>query len=482
MNSRKNPDDSVLAGGSSRAAWVDEQLIRVFMRDTVLALYVSLCASFVISVLLFANIPFSHIAVWLFAQTAVVLTRLWIVQNYRQKFSETGGVPLAAFMRQREWLWSLGALVWGSLVWLFFLRASTFDQFVCMLILVGVATTSVPSYGARLKCALQFVDVLHFSVLAILTFRLLTASPTEVLPPRSETAWVAVLVLLHWAMVRIGTKRFNSVLRSGFSVQFDNTVLIDSLTEKSRASLQAVIAKDRFIASAAHDLRQPVHALNLYAGWLETDPQLVGEITPKIVRSTQVLNELFDSLFYFSGLNSEPLRVKLQSIDLQQLLQDMKQQFEAVAIDRNLSFYVRPQQGMLHTDPALLRRLLGNFLTNAFKHTQHGSVTLSAAWHKNKWRIEVLDTGPGIADEHQKAIFEEFYRAPSAGTADGFGLGLAIVVRLSRALRHRVGLRSSLGKGSAFWVEVSAADVHPELQTESRPDEFDRVSTGFTAL
>ena len=479
MGVSKNLEDSVLPAGISRAEWVEEQLIRVFMRDTVLALYVSLCASFVISVLLIANIPFLHIAIWSCAQIAIVLSRLWTVRTYRQKFIENGGKPLAAFMRQREWLWPLGGLVWGSLVWLFFLRASTFDQFVCMLILVGVATTSVPSYGARLRCALQFVDVLHFSVLALLAFRLATAASTEVLPPLGETAWVAVLILMHWVMVRIGTKRFNSILRSSFSVQFDNTVLIDSLTEKSRAALQAVVAKDRFIASAAHDLRQPVHALNLYAGWLESDPQLVGQITPKIVRSTQVLDELFDSLFYFSGLNSEPLRVKLQSVDLHQLLHDMKQQFEALAIERDLTFNVSPQTGTLHTDPSLLKRLLGNFLTNAFKHTQHGSITLSAAWHKNKWRIEVQDTGPGIPEEHQRAIFEEFYRAPSPGTAEGFGLGLAIVVRLSRVLRHRVGLRSSLGVGSVFWVEVNALNADADVQTTPQSDKPGEFNSDF---
>ena len=470
MSARKNLAESVASVASvamTRSEWVDVQMIRVFMRDTVLALYVALTITCVIAVLLFSNIPFPQIALWVSAQIAVVFARLQIVWIYREKFQDAGNESSVLFIQRYEWLWPLSAFVWGSLVWLFFLKASTFDQFVCLLILVGVATTSVPSFGSRLRCALQFVDVLHFSVLAIMTFRLVTADATERLPPAGEIAWLAGLVLVHWALVRIGAKRFNSILRSGFKVQFDNTVLINSLTEKSRAALQAVIAKDRFIASAAHDLRQPVHALNLYAGWLENDPQLVAEITPKIVRSTQVLDELFDSLFYFSGLNSEPLHVKLQPVDLQQLLHDMKHQFEALAIERHLHFYVHIAQATLRTDPALLKRVLGNFLSNAFKHTQHGSVTLSAKPHKGRWRIEVLDTGPGIAEEHQKAIFEEFYRTPAPGTAEGFGLGLAIVVRLSRAMSHRVGLRSSLGAGSLFWVEVDAANLPIDVQTHS---------------
>ncbi len=455
MNLRENVSGSLLPITLSRPDWVDMQLIRVFMRDAVLGLYATLIATLVVSVLLFPSVPALQIFLWAFAQAAVAFARVWVIRRYRRSQRESKGEPLAAFMRRYEWLWPLSAFVWGCLVWLFFLRTSTFDQFVCMLILVGVASMSVTSFGARLRSALLFLDVLHISVLTGLVFRIATA--TERLPPPYEIAWLSVLVLIYWALVRIGATRFNRVLRSGFEVQFDNAVLIASLTEKSRSALQAVATKDRFIASAAHDLRQPVHALNLYAGWLKDDPHLAQQLTPKIVRSTQVLDELFDSLFYFSGLNSDPLRVKLEPIDLQALLQDMKQQFEATALERDLDLELRCEPGTILTDRVLIKRLLGNFLANAFKHTTHGSVVLSAKWHKDKWRIEVADTGQGIAEEHQKAVFEEFYRAPTAGTEEGFGLGLAIVVRLSRALNHRIGLRSVVGVGSVFWVEVNAA-------------------------
>lgn len=456
MNTREKVGAPLLSSNLSRSDWVDMQLIRVFMRDAVLAPYITLVVTVVVSVLLFSNIPAQQIFSWIFAQTAVVVAGFWVIRKYRHDFRDVSGKPLAAFMRRYDWLWPLSAFVWGSMVWLFFLRASTFDQFVCMLILVGVASLSISSYGARLKSSLLFLDILHISALAGLVFKLLTA--TQRTPPLNEIAWLSLLVLIYWTLLRIGATRFNNVLRSGFEVQFDNTVLIASLTEKSRAALQAVATKDRFIASAAHDLRQPVHALNLYAGWLADDPHLVQQLTPKIVRSTQVLDELFDSLFYFSGLNTDPLRVKLAPVDLPGMLQDMKQQFEATAIERDLDLQVRCGPGTLLTDPVLIKRLLGNFLSNAFKHTAQGSVVLSARWYKDRWRIEVADTGPGIAEEHQKAIFEEFYRAPSAGTEEGFGLGLAIVVRLSRALNHRVGLRSAPGTGSVFWVDINAAN------------------------
>jgi signal transduction histidine kinase len=455
MPARTLSADSPTAAAMGRIDWVDMQLVSVFMRDAVPVLYASLVISCVVGALLFSNVPTVQIGVWLLAQLAVMLARVWVVRVYHRDLSNVSGALLTLFLRRYEWLWPLSAFVWGCSAWLFFLRASTFDHFVCMLILVGVASMSVTSFGARLRCVLLFIDTLHVSVISVIAYRLLTA--WERLPPINEITWIAVMVLLYWGLVRVGAKRYNSVLRSGFELQFDNTVLITSLTEKSRAALQAVSTKDRFIASAAHDLRQPVHALNLYAGWLADDLHLVEQLTPKIVRSTQVLNELFDSLFYFSGLSTEPLRVKPERVSLHLLLQDMKYQFEAVAVERELDLQMQCEPGTLWTDPMLIKRLLGNFLTNAFKYTQHGSVVLSARSHKGKWRIEVTDTGPGIAEDQQKAIFEEFYRAPSLGTEEGFGLGLAIVVRLSKALGHRVGLRSTVGGGSVFWVDVNAA-------------------------
>lgn len=455
MHVRTKLGDGESVSAITRAEWVDVQLAQVFMRDAELAHYATLIVSCAIGALLFSNVPLVQIGIWVFAQVALAFARIWVLQIYKRDFKEVSGASLSAFFRRYEWLWPLSSFVWGCSVWLFFLRSSTFEQFVCMLILVGVASMSVTSFGARLRCVLSFIDALHISVIAAIIYRLTTA--IERLPPANEIAWLAVMVFIYWAMVRIGAKRYNSVLRGGFEVQFDNTVLIASLTEKSRAALQAVATKDRFIASAAHDLRQPVHALNLYAGWLADDPHLGKQIAPKIVRSTEVLNELFDSLFYFTGLNSEPLRVRLQPVNLPALLLDMKHQFDAAAVERHLDLEISAEPGTLLTDPVLIKRLLGNFLTNAFKHTRHGSVRLSARWHKTNWRIEVTDTGPGIAEEHQKAIFEEFYRAPSTGTEEGFGLGLAIVVRLSRALNHRIGLRSTVGVGSVFWVDVKPA-------------------------
>lgn len=459
MNSFEDLTLPPLSEKLDKANWVDMKLVRVFMRDTTRSLYMTIIVALVVGAVLYDPAGLPQLAVWVLSLIFLSLVRLRVTHTYQRTLRNIGGEPLKAFMRRYEWLWPVSALVWGGSVWLFFLQASVFDQFVCMLVLVGVSSLSVNSFGARLRCALAFIDALHFSVLAVFLYRLITRDVG--FPVSSELLGLSFLVLAYWALVRAAAKRFNKMLRSGFELQFDNMVLIESLTEKSRAALQAVATKNRFIASAAHDLRQPLHALNLYASWLEDDPEQFPVIAPKIVRSTQVLDELFDSLFYFSGLNSDPLRVQMQPVDLDLLLVDMKLQYEGAALEKKLDFQLTSQQGMLWTDPLLIKRILGNYLSNAIKHTDRGVVSLSVKLRKNKWRIEVTDTGSGIAKEYQKGIFQEFYRAPTVGTAEGFGLGLAIVTRLSASLKHQVGVKSVVDWGSVFWVEGELAQHTP---------------------
>jgi signal transduction histidine kinase len=105
----------------------------------------------------------------------------------------------------------------------------------------------------------------------------------------------------------------------------------------------------------------------------------------------------------------------------------------------------------------LLKRLVGNLLSNAFKNTHRGGVLMALRRRHGLWRIEIWDSGVGIAKEHQQAIFQEFYRIPLRGTEEGFGLGLAIVSRMSQALGCPVGMASRVGRGSVFWVELHPA-------------------------
>ena len=233
-------------------------------------------------------------------------------------------------------------------------------------------------------------------------------------------------------------------------------------------ALEAVETKNRFLQSAAHDIRQPVHALGFYADWLSSEPELVHEIAPKIVKSTKAVNALFDSLFDLVRLDSGQLRFRIESLPVSRLLQDLELQYRPMAEAKGLTFRIHVVDGEIASDAVQLGRILGNLVANAVKYTERGGILLAARRSAEGLRIEVWDTGPGIAPEHQAAVFREFYKVPAhAGTEDGFGIGLAIVSRLTVLLGHRLSLDSRPGRGTVFRLHFAPATGLPALQTGS---------------
>jgi signal transduction histidine kinase len=172
------------------------------------------------------------------------------------------------------------------------------------------------------------------------------------------------------------------------------------------------------------------------------------------------VNALFDSLFDLVRLDSGKIKLNVEPVDLGKLLQDLELQYRPVAQSKGLQLRVRGRPGTVISDPILLRRIVGNLVSNAVKYTRSGGVLLAARGRGGSRRIEVWDTGLGIAPVHQREIFREFYKVPShAGTEDGFGLGLYIVARLAAILGHPLSLASRPGRGTVFRLMLRPTDV-----------------------
>lgn len=433
-----------------RADWVDMQLAQSFMRDTKSSMPASLVATWIMAAVLYQAAPQLALVIWLALSTVVILFRYLVVLQYETTMLDVSGPALRAFLHRYDVLWVLGGFLWGISSILFFGSASGFEQFICGMLLIGVSCFSVYSYASRLQCYFAFSNALCGTALAGFTYCLWVDKSLSSI--NDSLGLIALTVIFH-LMVRYFATRFHVIQRKNLQLQFDNDVLIQSLKAKSTAALEAVENNNRFIASAAHDLRQPVHALNLYASWLVDEPELSQQVAPHIVRSTRAVNDLFNSLFAFSGLNTDVTKVDWQEVDLAELLADLQHQYMPLARERGLQLRLRQRSCVVSSDPVLLKRLLGNLISNALKNTHEGGVVLALRVKDDRWRIEVSDTGVGIDEEHQKAIFKEFYRVPRQGTVDGFGLGLAIALRLSHVLGLRVQIRSRVGRGSVFWVE-----------------------------
>ncbi len=439
-------------------AWVEMRLVQTFMRHAQSVQYAAAAMLIAMVATLYRSVEPTGLLLWAVAVVAVTLMRTLVIRRYQRTMVGVSGPALSAFMARYTWIWPLSAMIWGSSMFVFFLKAPIYDQFVCMLVLVGMASMAVGTFSSCLRCFRGYVDGLNLSALAALVYQLLMERG---IPSTFNTYSMAALVLTYWAVIRVSGRRVHEVQRANLRLQFDNLELIASLAEKSRAGQEAAEVKSRFIASAAHDLRQPAHALGLYAGWLVAEPQFVAQIAPKIVQATKAINELFNSLFDLAGLDADPLRVNPQLLDLGQLVQELEVQYAPVARERGLRLRTRAAAAQVKSDPVLLKRLVGNLLSNALKNTRQGGVLLAARRRRGAWCIEVWDTGVGIAREQQQAIFQEFYRIPLQGTEEGFGLGLAIVSRLSQALDHPVEMASRPGRGSVFWVELRCPVAPP---------------------
>jgi signal transduction histidine kinase/CheY-like chemotaxis protein len=230
--------------------------------------------------------------------------------------------------------------------------------------------------------------------------------------------------------------------------------------DEAQAALEE---KNRFLSTAAHDLRQPVHAMGLLAAAIarrNNDPGLSAPLAD-LQRSVHSVNLMFNSLLDLSRIESGHVAVHAKPVALDALFGDVLTLFREEARTRGLRLRVRatgPHAAVL-ADADLLRQSLVNLVHNALRYTQRGGVLLCARQRSAGWRIEVWDTGVGVALEEQQRIYSPFYRPQHAWTIDnnGHGLGLAVVARCATLMGAGYGLSSRLGRGSRFWMQLPGA-------------------------
>jgi signal transduction histidine kinase len=442
---------------AAEAEWVEGELVRSLMRTQRNTQVVGLLLIPVFLGVLWGDAPTAGLLLWALTAVVVAAARFAIIGKYVREVMIRDAVAHLAFFSRYRVLWPISALVWGTSTLLYFDHASLADQFICWLMMAGLAMFSINSLSSHLSTLRAYLDALALTALVVMLWRV--GVELQFHGPHFHY-WVIALLVIFWQVLRQAGLRLHETHRRNFELQYRNNQLIESLTKQTQAALEAVEIKNRFLASAAHDIRQPVHALSLYADWLGSEPELVHEIAPKIVESTKAVNALFDSLFDLVRLDSGKIKLNIEPVDLGQLLHDLELQYRPLAQAKGLRFRVHVVPGTVLSDAILLRRIVGNLVSNAVKYTQRGGVLLASRATSKGWRIEIWDTGVGIAPVHQREIFREFYKVPShAGTEDGFGLGLYIVARLSTILGHPLSLASKPGHGTVFRVMLQPTDV-----------------------
>jgi len=239
---------------------------------------------------------------------------------------------------------------------------------------------------------------------------------------------------------------------------------------------QAALSRARFLAAASHDLRQPLHAMGLFIDGLL--PGASPAQRPAVLRlqeSTEFMGVLLDDLLEISRLDAQVLTPAIAKVPLAELFDQLDAQHAAAAVEARVRLRWSDRGLAVRTDAAMLRRIVGNLVTNALRHAPEGGTVLVAARRSaGGVRIEVRDNGVGIAPIHQGRIFEEFYQVANTerDRRRGFGLGLAICARIAALLGTRITVRSALQAGSTFAFTLPAArlaDVAPPQPAPMAP-------------
>lgn len=339
------------------------------------------------------------------------------------------------------------------------------QQIWVMLVTSGVASGAATAFGSYLPA---FFALMVPAMAPYLIWSIGFGSGLGQALGTLDLIYVAAMSTIAW--------RSNASFVDALRLRFETIDLAERLRlEKERAE-QANLAKTRFLASANHDLRQPVHALGMFVGALRSramDAE-ARRIVEHIDESIQAMDSLFTALLDISRLDAGLVEPRLQAFPLQPLLDRICRDCAAEADDRGIRLVLIPSSLQVSTDPMLLERILRNLLSNALRHTEYGRVLVGCR-RGARASIEVWDTGCGIPREKQALVFQEFYQIGNSerDRSKGLGLGLAIVKRLAEMLELPLVLNSKPGKGSVFKLGVPLATARsglaPVPQTEAPP-------------
>ena len=235
------------------------------------------------------------------------------------------------------------------------------------------------------------------------------------------------------------------------------------LREKKEEAESATLAKSRFLAAASHDLRQPIHALGLFVARLaqfHMDASM-RQLVQHLDASVQAMQNLLDGLLDVSRLDAGAVTANVRPVNINVIFDFVRVSNTQAARDKGLRLRIRPTAYWCMSDPVLLQRMVMNLAHNALRYTPEGTVLIRCRKIQNgtSLRIDVMDSGVGIAPEHQSDIFKEFFQVGNAARdrSQGLGLGLNIVQRSARLLGHPLQLESSQGCGTRFSIVVPMA-------------------------
>ncbi|MCP8464930.1 ATP-binding protein [Pseudomonas sp. ZM23] len=445
------------------------ELVDLLFRQSYAVLFANLVIPLPVLYIFRGVLSPTEMLVWLAVIYVLTLGRIVLARAYfRQAPAGTPG---------KGWLWSAtvlswaSSLLWGWLGWIGFAHGdSQLLAFTCI-VLTGLVCGAVPSLSASPPAYIGSLAAMLLPLLVLC----LTRSGEEF---TTYSFFILCLAAANLYYSRVSYRNLCETIR----LRQENSELVQDLKEQRDRAQAADRAKTRFLAAASHDLRQPIHALGLFVGALASlaergpvNATQARDIATRLRAMLGNLGDLLNGLLDISRLDAGVVPLAREPIALQRLFADLQLELAGTAAERNLSWRVCSSRLWVDSDPVLLKRLLDNLLSNAFRYTHSGGVLLGCRRRGRSVEIQVLDTGIGIHPSQQEIVFDEFVQLHNAerDRKRGLGLGLAIVRHTARLLGHGLRLESQPGRGSLFAVRVPLAQAPSQAPRQGRaPDEL----------
>jgi len=451
---------NTLPGGRARLGFesaerpsssLEDELLRMLARQARRIPVPVFLAALMIAALASDDLPASVLAGWL----ALVVGMLAIRWQVLGRLPMRTDIPAAQRLRLAIALSAVNGVVHGLSLG-FFPYLPEFERALQSMVMIGLCAGAVGTTAGYMP--------------ALLGYLVPTLGPLSVLwalsPGIAKSGWIensaaALVALLIVLLVALGRDAFR-LFRESFEIRLQQAELNRQLAAALDQAEAASRAKTRFLASASHDLRQPIHTVSMFGAALAMRPldDLSREIVQQMNTALQILASQLDALLDVSKLDAGVVRANPTRISLRSFLERMLAEFEPAARGKGLELTLSCEaDGAVETDPMLFERIVRNLIDNAIKYTDAGRVSLELAREPGGFVVGVADTGRGIDEAEQTRVFEEFYQIdnPERDRTKGLGLGLAIVKRLADLLQIRMDMVSTPGEGTRFRLFMAQA-------------------------
>ncbi|MGE5117037.1 MAG: sensor histidine kinase, partial [Betaproteobacteria bacterium] len=446
--------------GAAREALPDcsADQVRALYEQTSVALASNAVVLALIAAMFWGLADAATLGAWTVAMLLQLACRVWLFLRF-----PGADAPLPRLLAWRRG-WNAVALAsaagWGAAVWLFYGLGSTFHFIALVLVVYSYLLGGVQFLVTQPLVYLGFISLGMLPTIARVA---IDDSDRYHLP---LAGIMTLLFALTLGLSVVYRRAFESTLR----LKARTEQLADQLRREKadaeaarRAAEVASRAKTQFFAAASHDLRQPLHALGLFAEALRsrTPDEQAAQLVNSINESVDALEGLFNALLDITRIDSGGIEARPEHFRVGELFTRLELHFAPTAFEKGLRLAFRGGAQHAFADPLLVDRILRNLVSNAIRYTEDGSVLVCCRRRGERLALQVWDTGVGIGAREQERVFEEFYRvaddaALRPNERKGLGLGLAIVRRLAALLDAPLTLRSTPGRGSVFTLELPA--------------------------